>query len=144
MDLPHVEVVGLEALEGFFELLHGDVFFAAVGADLGHDDGLVAFAFEGVPTTFFALAFVVLPGVIEEVDAVVEGLGDHVVDFVLAERRCRGGSRPCRGWRPGGRCCPWGVWGMEVGDAVAPYSPGKLGTMGLGSSLAAGLRGERG
>ena len=36
--LPNVEVIGLQAGERVLEHAHGNVFFAAVGADAGHQE----------------------------------------------------------------------------------------------------------
>ena len=44
VDLPEIEMIGLQPAQRFFQLLHGDVFAAAVGADLGHEERLVALA----------------------------------------------------------------------------------------------------
>jgi hypothetical protein len=44
MYLPNVDVVSLQARKRVFEHAYGDVFLAAVSADAGHKNGLVAFA----------------------------------------------------------------------------------------------------
>ena len=46
VDLPEIEVIGLKAAEGLLEHLGGEGGVAAVGADLGHKEDLVAAAFE--------------------------------------------------------------------------------------------------
>jgi hypothetical protein len=46
VDLPHIQVIGLQTGQRFFEHAHGDVFLPSVGADLGHHDRFVAFALE--------------------------------------------------------------------------------------------------
>jgi hypothetical protein len=54
---------------------------------LGHNDRLIAFAFERSSQPLFAHAFVIFPGIVEEVDAVVQRLRNHVVHFTLSRRR---------------------------------------------------------
>ncbi len=89
MVLDEVEVVGAEALEGGVDLLGGA--FGIAGVDLGHEEGLVAVAVaEGHAHALFADAVVVVPGVVEEVDAGVEGGADDLDadglgDVVLAD-----------------------------------------------------------
>jgi hypothetical protein len=85
--LPYVEVVRLHAGQRFLEHAHGDIFFAPVSAHLGHHDRLIALALERCPHALLAHALVVLPGVVKEVDAVVEGLRDHGVDLFLSGYR---------------------------------------------------------
>ena len=74
VDLPHVEMIGLQAAQRLLQLLHGHIFAAAVRADLGHQDGAVALALQRLAQPLLALAVVVIPGVVEEVDAGVDGL----------------------------------------------------------------------
>jgi hypothetical protein len=83
VDLPHVEVVGLEAGERLLKHLHGNILLAAMCTNLGHDDRLVAFTLECGAHPLFAHAPVILPRVVKEVDAVIDCLGDHLVDFQL-------------------------------------------------------------
>src|ERR1700722_8679210 len=78
MDLPEIEVVGLQASQRFFQHAHGDLFVAAVGADLGHDEGLIALALERLADALFAEAIVVLPCVVEKSHTVIERLGDNL------------------------------------------------------------------
>ena len=100
VDLPEIEMIGLQAAQGFFEHLHGDVFVAAVGADFGHEEGLVAFAFQGDAEFFFADAVVVFPGVVEEVDAGVDGAWRRFRWLLLGFWWRRGDSRRRRERRP--------------------------------------------
>ena len=67
-------MVGLQALQRLVELPQADLLVAAVRADLGHQEDLVAPALEGLAHPLFALAVVVLPGVVEEVDAGIDRL----------------------------------------------------------------------
>jgi hypothetical protein len=64
------------------QLLHRHLFAAAVRADLGHQQDLVATSFEGPAQPFLAAAVVVFPGVVEEAHACVDGLVDQA-DGVL-------------------------------------------------------------
>src|ERR1019366_1467417 len=60
-----------------------------MGADFGHDDGLLAFALQRGPHDLFAVSVVVFPSVVEEVDACVHGAGDNVVHFLQVLRRAQ-------------------------------------------------------
>src|ERR1700741_1549006 len=60
---------------------------ATVRAYLGHEHDLVALTGEGTAEPFFALATVILPGVVEEIDAVIDSLRDDVVGILEAVRR---------------------------------------------------------
>ena len=82
VDLPQVEVVGLQSLQRLVELPQGDLLVAAVGADLGHQEDLVAPTLEGLAHPLLALAVVVLPGVVEEVDAGIDRLVDDGDGFL--------------------------------------------------------------
>ena len=46
VNLPEVEVVSLKTTQRLFEHLHSERTVAAVSADLGHDEGFVALAFD--------------------------------------------------------------------------------------------------
>src|SRR5579884_4089175 len=78
-----IEVIGFQAAQRFFELLHGDFFIPAVGAHFGHEHHVVALALERVSDPFFALAVVIFPGVVEEVDAGIERAIDDLFRRVL-------------------------------------------------------------
>ena len=79
-------MVGLQAAQRLFKHLHGDIFAAAVGADFSHDESPIAFAAQGGAQAFFAEAVVIIPGVVEEIDAGVERAGDEFVRFLLVFR----------------------------------------------------------
>ena len=49
VDLPEIEVIGLEALEGLVQHFGRQSSFAAVGADFGHEKDLVTAAFQALP-----------------------------------------------------------------------------------------------
>ena len=95
-------------------------------------NGLVALALEGDAEALFAQRLVILPGVIEEVDAVIERLGDHVIDDVLAG----GGAEMIAAHAEDGDLeagAAQGRLGTWKPDLELPYTPGKLGMIGLGS-----------
>ena len=96
VDLVEVDVVGLEAVEAGVDCVHdvaaggADVVAARAGAaeDLGGDDDLSAGdvqVLEGLAEGFFALAFGVDVGGIEEVDAGVDGGFDELVGSGLVD-----------------------------------------------------------
>ena len=83
VDHPEVDVVGFKTLELNLKhleslLLIGTgegnfVLLAVVNASLGHDEGLVAPASrESLPHPFLGAAVVILPGVVEEIDPLVD------------------------------------------------------------------------
>jgi hypothetical protein len=75
--LHEIDVGDLEALERFVDLAGGDGFAAAV--DFCHEEGFVTVAIEqGLTHADFALAAVIVPGVIEKVDAAIEGGADDL------------------------------------------------------------------
>jgi hypothetical protein len=69
-------MIGLQAAQGFLQHAQGNFFIAAVGADFGHDERLIAFPFQCLADAVFTEAVVIFPGVVEKCDAVVEGFGD--------------------------------------------------------------------
>jgi len=74
VNLPQVEVVGLESPQRLLELPHRDRGVAAVGADLGHEEHAVAAVRNRPAHALFADAVVVLPGVVHERHAGVDRL----------------------------------------------------------------------
>jgi hypothetical protein len=52
-------------------------------ADRAHDDDAVSFAFKGNAELFFAEASVKLPRIVENVNSMVDGFGDHIVHLRL-------------------------------------------------------------
>lgn len=83
MDLPEVDVIGVEAFELFLESGHG--FGFGVFLEFGHQDDLLAFgAGEGFAEDAVAFAFVVVVGGVEEVDAEIAGAGDDAETFLFA------------------------------------------------------------
>ena len=72
VELDEVDVVGVEAGEGLLELLV--VFGGGAAVHFGHEEDLVAVAvLEGLAHAEFGGAVVVVPAVVEEGDAVVDG-----------------------------------------------------------------------
>ena len=104
VDLPQVEVVGLEPAQRLVEHLHGQVRAAAVRADLGHEEDLVAAPFRPRPSQSSARPFQYSQQLSKKVmpastaswtkpDGLLDGL----------ETR-RGGGRPSPGPTPSRRC----------------------------------------
>ncbi len=77
VDLPEVQVICLEPPERLFEHLQGELPAPPVGADLGHQEDLVAPVPECPPEPVLGLAVVVLPAVVEERDTGVHCLVDE-------------------------------------------------------------------
>jgi hypothetical protein len=77
VDLPEVEVVRPQPPERFLQLPHAGLAVPSVGADLGHQEDLVAPALQRLPHPFLAAAAVVLPGVVEESHARVHRFVDE-------------------------------------------------------------------
>lgn len=73
VDLPEIETVRLQPAQGLVELPHGDLGVASMRADLRHQEHLVAASLERAPHPLLALVLVVLPRVVEEGDARVDG-----------------------------------------------------------------------
>ena len=65
------------------QLPHGDVFAAAMGAHLGHHNQPGRACLSVRTDDLFAVPVVVVPGIVEEVDARVHGLGNNLVRFLL-------------------------------------------------------------
>ncbi len=81
VELEQIDVAGLQAAERFIDLRGGGFFGLAV--DFGHEESLLAVAVaERLAHTDFAVAAVVVPAVVEEIDATVEGGADDF-DAVL-------------------------------------------------------------
>jgi hypothetical protein len=76
VDLPEVEVVGLQPAQRLVEHLQRQGGAAAVGADLGHEEGLVAPALEASAEPVLGAAVPILPAVVEKGDAGIDGFLD--------------------------------------------------------------------
>ena len=73
MDLPEIEVVGSQPFQRLVQLPHRHARVAAVRADLGHEEDALAPVGDRPAHANFTLALVVLPGVVHEGDARVDG-----------------------------------------------------------------------
>ena len=73
VDLPEVEMIGLEPLQRFVEHLQREFLVAPVRTDLGHQEHFVAASLERASEPVLAPAFPVLPAVVEEGDAAIDG-----------------------------------------------------------------------
>jgi hypothetical protein len=82
VDLPDIEVIGLSRLSGASSMRIRS-FPIRMRGDGAHDDDVVSFSFDANAKLLFAEAFVKLPGIVEDIDAVVDGFGDHVVHLSL-------------------------------------------------------------
>ena len=87
VNLPNIEVVGLEAYKRLLEHSHGNILFAAMRADAAYKDDTVSLSFESYPKPFLAEPIEIFPGIVEDVDAMVHGFGDHIIDFRLVPGR---------------------------------------------------------
>src|ERR1700748_1038105 len=84
VDLEQVDVVGFEAAKGVFELLLCGGGGAAV--DLGHEEGFLPVAIlERKTHAALAFAIVVVPAVVEEVDAGIESGADDTYALLLRD-----------------------------------------------------------
>jgi hypothetical protein len=84
VELHHINVIGLQALQRLVNLLRCGLLGAAV--DFGHEKNLVAVAaLERLPHADFADAVVIVPAVVHEGDAAVDGLADELDGIVLGD-----------------------------------------------------------
>ena len=105
MNLPQIQVIGLQPPQRLLQHLHREILIAAVGADLGHQEHAVAPALQRFAHPVFGLAAMIFPAVVEEVDPAVDRLVDdpdrrllvlRVAEVMSAEasaetlRRCAG------------------------------------------------------
>ena len=86
MDLPEVEVIGLQPVERLLEHAEGKILVAAMAANLRHQENPVAFAFESPAHPDFRLAAMVLPAVIKECDAAIDGTSHNFFRRFLVGR----------------------------------------------------------
>ena len=125
VDLPHVQVIGLQPPQRLLEHRKGEPPAPAVRADLGHEDDLVPPTPECPPEQVFRLAVVIFPGVVEEGDAGIHRLvdeadrlvrGGEIAEVVTAHTQGRHlGARTTQ--RSPGDIAGAGVVGTGVGDA---------------------------
>ena len=82
MVLHQVHAIGLEALERFVDLAGGGL--AGAPVELSHEENLLAVAVaQGFAHPDFALAIVIVPAVVQEVDALVHGGADDFDGVLL-------------------------------------------------------------
>src|SRR5437773_3747676 len=87
--LHQVDIVDIQATQRFIKLLSSLFFVSPI--DLGHHKSTVAVAVaQSLTHAFLALAFVVVPGVVEEVNAAIHRLSNNtdrqlLVDVLKAE-----------------------------------------------------------
>src|SRR6185312_15878796 len=70
-------MIGLQTVQGLFEHPECEVLVAAVRADFGHQENLIALAAERAPHPVLSFAAMVFPAVVEEVDAAIDCLVDE-------------------------------------------------------------------
>lgn len=83
MDLPEVEIVGPQSAQGLLKLLHRHVLAPSVRADFGHQEDLMAPAFQRFAHPFFTAPVVILPGIVHKCDAGLDRLMDDPYRFAL-------------------------------------------------------------
>ena len=83
VNLPDIEMIGLQTVQRRIQHAHGGVLTGAMGADGAHDDDFFSFAFEGEAKLLFTETTVKHPGIVEDIDAVVDGFGNHIVHLSL-------------------------------------------------------------
>ena len=82
--LDEINVIGLQAFEAGFDLAFGSLFGAAI--DFRHQKNFLAIAvFQSFAHEDFALAFVVVPTVVHEGDAAIDGGADELNALVVGE-----------------------------------------------------------
>jgi hypothetical protein len=74
MDLPKIEMIGLQTTQGFFKHEQGEAAVAPVGAGFGHEKNFVAAAFQACSHPDFGFAAAIFPTVVEKSDSAVDGL----------------------------------------------------------------------
>ena len=83
MNLPDVEMIGLQTGKRRIQHAHRNVLIGTMRTDGAHHDNFVSFALEGDAKPLFAQTSMKLPGIVENVDSVVDGLGNHIVHLTL-------------------------------------------------------------
>jgi hypothetical protein len=69
--LPRVHMIDLKSLQGFVQLFERRAFGTPV--KLGHHKDFLTIALPGFTDTAFAFSLVVIPGIVREVDATIDG-----------------------------------------------------------------------
>src|ERR1700730_1877118 len=83
MNLPEVQMVGLQSAQRLVKLSHRYIFAAPVGTHLCHHEGLISFTFKGDAKPFFTHAIVIIPGIVEKINSCIEGTADEFRGFLL-------------------------------------------------------------
>ena len=78
VNLPQIQVIGLQASQGLLEHPHGFIGTAAVRANLGHDKSPIAMAFQASAQEVLGLAIVIFPAVVEKINAGIQGFMDKL------------------------------------------------------------------
>src|SRR5579862_1746603 len=98
VDLPKIEMIGLQAAQRFFQHFESKRSVAPMRAGLGHQKNFVAASFQSCTHPEFGLAAPVLPAIVEKSDTAVDGLVDHfdcglligrVAEMMASEAECR-------------------------------------------------------
>ena len=74
VNLPEIEMIGLQPAQRLLEHFRGKCGIAAVCTDLRHQENLIAQAFEPLAHPVLGFAAVILPAVVEESDSAVDCL----------------------------------------------------------------------
>ena len=93
MNLSNIEIIRLQSPERLLEHTHRDLLIATMGAYLSHQDDFVALAVKSIAYPFFTLAVMVIPAVVEKVDAIVDGFIDNPLGIVQIFRRSEGSTK---------------------------------------------------
>jgi hypothetical protein len=83
VDLPDVQMIGLQTGKRRIQHAHGNILIGTMRTGGTHHDDFFSSAFESDTKLLFAEASVKLPGIVENVDAVVDGFGNHIVHLSL-------------------------------------------------------------
>ena len=84
MNLHQVDVVCLQPGQGLLQLLLSRG--AGASVDLGHQESLLAIAIrEGFAHALFAGAVVIVPAVVEKIDAPIQGGADDAKSFLFGD-----------------------------------------------------------
>jgi hypothetical protein len=76
VELHQVDAIGLQASQGFIDLLGGGLFGPAV--DLGHEEDFLPVAIaQSLPHTDFTGTAIIVPAVVHESDPAVDGFADN-------------------------------------------------------------------
>ena len=83
VNLPDIQMIGMQTGKRRIEHAHRNVLIGTMRTDGAHHDDFVSFALEGDAKLLFAEASMKLPGIVKDVDAVVDGFGNDIVHLSL-------------------------------------------------------------